>query len=99
MTQTVKWGYDLPGIFCAILRIFLFANNLYPDNYQKGFGKSAGEFAIRYYAKNLQKRGINANAIIPGIVNTDAWNGYLKKLGPKLGKKNRNTRQTANCNP
>ena len=57
----------------------------------QGFGKSAGEFAIRYYAKNLQKRGINANAIIPGIVNTDAWNGYLKKLGPKLGKKNRNT--------
>jgi len=64
MTQTVKWGYDMPG-----------------------FGKSAGEFAIRYYAKNLQKRGINANAIIPGIVNTDAWNGYLKKLGPKLGLK------------
>ena len=64
---------------------------MYHDNFQKGFGKSAGEFAIRYYAKNLQKRGINANAIIPGIVNTDAWNGYLKKLGPKLGKKNRNT--------
>ena len=53
-----------------------------------GFGKSSGEFAIRYYAKNLQKRGINANTIIPGVVNTDAWNGYLKALGPKLGTKN-----------
>jgi len=54
-----------------------------------GFGKSSGEFAIRYYAKNLQKRGINANTIIPGVVNTDAWNGYLKALGPKLGLKTR----------
>ena len=40
-----------------------------------GFGKSSGEFAIRYYAKNLQPRGINANTIIPGVVNTEAWNG------------------------
>ena len=43
----------------------------------EGFGKSSGEFAIRYYAKNLQPRGINANTIIPGVVNTEAWNGYV----------------------
>ena len=58
----------------------------YDDNNFAGFGKSSGEFAIRYYAKNLQQRGINANTIVPGVVNTDAWNGYLKTLGPKLGK-------------
>jgi len=54
-----------------------------------GFGKSSGEFAIRYYAKNLQPRGINANSIIPGVVNTGAWNGYLTTMGPKLGLKTR----------
>lgn len=62
-----------------------------------GFGKSAGEFAIRYYAKNLQPRGINANTIIPGAVNTDAWNGYLKKLGPKLGLKTKEELLEATC--
>ena len=36
-----------------------------------GFGNSSGEFIIRYYAKNLQSRGINANTIIPGVVNTE----------------------------
>ena len=51
----------------------------------QGFGKSSAEFAIRYYAKNLQPRGITANSIIPGAVNTEAWNGYLKNLDPKLG--------------
>jgi len=54
-----------------------------------GFGKSSGEFAIRYYAKNLQSRGINANTIIPGVVNTEAWNGYLTAMGPALGLKTR----------
>jgi len=54
-----------------------------------GFGKSSGEFAIRYYAKNLQSRGINANTIIPGVVNTEAWNGYLTAMGPILGLKTR----------
>ena len=54
----------------------------------QGFGKSAGEFAIRYYAKNLQARGINANSIVPGIVNTEAYDGYVKKVGHKLGNQN-----------
>ena len=84
MNQTVKWGYDMPGITIQphnnLGVIFL----LY-DHSRLGFGKSSGEFAIRYYAKNLQQRGINANTIIPGVVNTDAWNGYLKTMGPQLG--------------
>ena len=82
ITQTVSQGYDMPGkiIFQSLsIKILIF------DIFFQGFGKSAGEFAIRYYAKNLEPRGINANTIIPGAVNTEAWNGYLKKLGPKLG--------------
>jgi len=58
---------------------------VWPGNDMPGFGKSSAEFAIRYYAKNLQPRGITANSIIPGAVNTEAWNGYLKNLDPKLG--------------
>ena len=54
-----------------------------------GFGKSSGEFAIRYYAKNLLSRGINANAIIPGVVNTDIWLEKLKNIGSKQGLKTR----------
>lgn len=77
MTQTPKPGYDMPGklekketiLFLFILSI---SNEQTPFT---GFGKSSGEFAIRYYAKNLQSRGINANTIIPGVVNTEAWNG------------------------
>jgi len=62
-----------------------------------GFGKSSGEFAIRYYAKNLQPRGINANTIIPGVVNTEAWNGYLAAMGPALGLKTREDMMNFMC--
>ena len=54
-----------------------------------GFGRSSGEFAIRCYAKSLQSRGINANTIIPGVVNTDIWTRKLKHLGPRTGLKTR----------
>ena len=75
MTQTPKPGYDMPGKLekkCLMSNFFSISNK--PTSFI-GFGKSSGEFAIRYYAKNLQSRGINANTIIPGVVNTEAWNG------------------------
>ena len=62
---------------------------MYHIFFLRGFGKSSGEFAIRYYAKNLKFRGINANTIIPGVVDTDIWLGKLKSIGPKQGLKTR----------
>lgn len=50
-----------------------------------GAGKCVMEYAMRLFALSAAARRVNVNVVVPGVTETDAWQGLAKSRGVDAG--------------